>query len=81
MRCHRCATGGGTWVASDTLEAIENITRDPGEPRELTRRERRQVGRLLHEHMTYHLPNYRLPRSLFWLAPEEDREDTREEGA
>ncbi len=51
------ALGGAGWAAS-----AKELTLAP--------EHRRALGRLLHEHFTYHLPAYRLPRSLYWLRAE-----------
>lgn len=89
LDCPRCAGGGGRWIDPQTqraLVAIADLSLD--EPPDggvagtgaapastaLSPEERRSVGRLLHEHMGFHLPRYRLPRSLYWLREsEQDR--------
>jgi DNA repair protein RecO (recombination protein O) len=78
--CASCATGGGRWIdvhALLALQRIDALRRWVPQSREdldafpggldLGTGPRRAVGRLLHEHMAFHLPRYRLPRSLYWL--------------
>jgi DNA repair protein RecO (recombination protein O) len=72
--CPRCATGGGRWIEATALEALRAVVEAdfdrPGALPELDAGQKRDVGRLLHEHMTFHLSHYRLPASLYWMAPE-----------
>ena len=72
--CARCAGGTGRWIDRGTREALRAVdavdpAADPERGVELDPAARREVGRLLHEHMTFHLSNYRLPAALYWAAP------------
>ena len=72
LTCQKCAGIGGRWVEAEVVQALASValpssgSRNFG-GRRLDERSRRGVGRLLHEHMGYHLPRYRLPKSLYWL--------------
>jgi DNA repair protein RecO (recombination protein O) len=69
--CERCARGtGGRWLDGASLEAMLTLPSclDGETTLELDAAAKGAIGRLLHEHMSFHLPSYRLPRSLFWLA-------------
>lgn len=79
MTCARCAGFGGRWIEPDVVRALAAVGaigawtttgESGGEPPArilLDAGQRRGVGRILHEHMEFHLPRYRLPRSLYWL--------------
>ena len=75
--CEGCAGTAGRWIDGATLAALRSVvaadlTRPPVHLEVLDPRMRREVGRLLHEHMTFHLSDYRLPASLYWSAPARD---------
>jgi hypothetical protein len=65
------------------LAEIADVGLEKGSPPPpaLAPADRREVGRLLHEHMGFHLPSYRLPRALYWLAPITKGRSTRDEKA
>jgi DNA repair protein RecO len=78
FECPNCARAGGRWLEGVTLsslgqlrwlgvEALPQESPD-AEPPELSDPSRREIGRLLHEHMGLHLSAYRLPRALFWTS-------------
>jgi len=74
--CSACAQS-----LSDGLRDLQVLAGDfmSGGPREWPRLEaatRQQIGRLLHEHMALHMPGYRLPASLYWLAPQREGRGT-----
>ena len=76
--CMRCGAGSGRWIDGSVVDVLQRLTEtdlaQPSGPA-LDSTERREIGRLLHEHLTFHLPDYRLPQSLYWLAPQRtDRE-------
>lgn len=75
--CEGCAASAGRWIDATTLDALRavvaaDLTGAPLELQPLDAAARREVGRLLHEHMTFHLSDYRLPASLYWAAPGRD---------
>lgn len=72
MACERCAREGGHWVDADALVCVDTLAQGlaTGTLPPVNASRRRVIGRLLHEHMTFHLPNYRVPRSLYWLTDE-----------
>lgn len=75
--CEGCAATAGRWIDATTLAALRavvtaDLTRPPVSLEPLDAGARRDVGRLLHEHMTFHLSDYRLPASLYWAAPGRD---------
>ncbi len=65
--CESCGRGAGRWVTETVMTRLNGLSlrAEPGAP--IEGEEKRALGRLLHEHMGFHLPNYRLPRSLYWL--------------
>lgn len=69
--CEPCAQGKrGRWLdgaCTRALAYLESGLQTPDVPG-LDDSVRGAVGRLLHEHMTFHLPSYRVPRSLYWLT-------------
>jgi DNA repair protein RecO len=71
LNCAGCAGHGGRWIDIQVVHALAAIDGlglgAIGEMVPLSSIQRRGVGRLLHEHMSYHLPQYRLPKSLYWL--------------
>ncbi len=74
LECSQCAQLGGRRIAPEVIAALMAVDAVDFSERvsgargvELTADQRRGVGRLLHEHMGYHLPHYRLPKSLYWL--------------
>lgn len=72
--CSDCSPPQARWIEGAALRqfqalAVTPFDEGPAEWPVLDSTERQQVGRLLHEHMTLHLPGYRLPASLYWLAP------------
>jgi DNA repair protein RecO (recombination protein O) len=73
--CSDCAPPRTRWIDGGALHELQSLAASPfvgDEPRSWPRLDpeaRQQIGRLLHEHMTLHLPGYRLPASLYWLAP------------
>jgi len=79
--CTRCVSGVVRWLDAETLSDLQDLARSPlpvaaSEWPELDSRSRQQLGRLLHEHMSLHLPGYRLPQSLYWLAPTREDQGT-----
>jgi len=79
--CTRCAPPQCRWFDADGLRDLQVLAGDfmSGGPREWPRLEaatRQQIGRLLHEHMALHMPGYRLPASLYWLAPQREGRGT-----
>jgi DNA repair protein RecO (recombination protein O) len=71
--CTRCGAGSGRWIDGPVVDALQRLIEtelaQPSGPA-LATSERREIGRLLHEHLGFHLPDYRLPQSLYWLAPQ-----------
>ena len=72
--CSDCAPPQVRWIDGSALEGFQSLTElpiaDPGASwPALDAEARQQIGRALHEHMSLHLPGYRLPASLYWLAP------------
>jgi DNA repair protein RecO (recombination protein O) len=72
--CTDCAPPQVRWIDAQALEGFQSLTARPISDRgarwpELDADARKQIGRILHEHMSLHLPGYRLPASLYWLAP------------
>lgn len=65
LRCHRCVTSEARWIEGEALARLSGKSNDV-----LDAGGRRQLGRLLHEHLGFHLANYRLPQSLFWVSDE-----------
>jgi DNA repair protein RecO (recombination protein O) len=79
--CTRCASGPVRWLDAQTLCDLQELARNPLSVAasiwpSLESRSRQQLGRLLHEHMSLHLPGYRLPQSLYWLAPRREDQGT-----
>lgn len=76
--CVRCGAGAGRWIEGSVVEVLQSLTAtglaEPIGP-VLDATARREVGRLLHEHLAFHLPDYRLPQSLYWLAPQRTDRD------
>lgn len=72
--CAGCAASGGRWIEAAALDGLRAVVAadfdEPGTVPELDVTQKRDVGRLLHEHMTFHLSHYRLPTSLYWMTPE-----------
>ena len=71
--CSRCSAGAGRWLEGWIIDSLQRlIDSELADPARvpLEARERREIGRLLHEHLGFHLPDYRLPQSLYWLAPQ-----------
>jgi DNA repair protein RecO (recombination protein O) len=68
--CERCARGDGRWLDPAALGVLAQLESglQTAAPPPLEDPIRAAVGRLLHEHMSFHLPSYRVPRSLYWLA-------------
>ena len=84
LECDQCASGRGRWLEASVREALQDIDEESrtagraGRGVVLSAEQRRGVGRLLHEHMGFHLPRYRLPTALHWLregdrAPEDEK--------
>lgn len=72
--CSDCAPPQVRWIDGSALDGFQLLTSRPvPDPEaswpELDAEARQQIGRILHEHMSLHLPGYRLPASLYWLAP------------
>jgi DNA repair protein RecO (recombination protein O) len=72
--CSDCAPPQVRWLDGPALGELQALaTARPGQEGiswpALDPDERQQIGRILHEHMSLHLPGYRLPASLYWLAP------------
>lgn len=78
LLCPTCARGQGRRVGEPALAALPALGRaldgSGGGLPPLDAAGRRELGRLLHEHLAYHLPQYRLPRSLYWLQSVAGRE-------
>jgi len=75
--CEGCAATAGRWIDDPTLDALRatvaaGLTGSSPRLVALDAGARREVGRLLHDHMTFHLSDYRLPSSLYWSAPGRD---------
>jgi DNA repair protein RecO (recombination protein O) len=68
LTCERCSQAPARWIDREGLRDLEAVATclEAGPLPELDARARRAVGRLLHDHMTFHLPSYRLPRALVW---------------
>lgn len=72
--CSGCAAGSARWLDAGLLARLQELSRPDwdapaGAWAELGPAGRQQLGRILHESMTLHLPGYRLPQALYWLAP------------
>jgi recombinational DNA repair protein (RecF pathway) len=70
LACERCADAQAQWLDGEELRALSDVSAilaDGGSPA-LSDSQRRAVGRLLHEHLSHHLPGYRLPRALYWTG-------------
>ena len=79
--CTRCVPPQARWLDAATLADLQaiagtSLARTTSIWPELGSRSRQQIGRLLHEHMSLHLPGYRLPQSLYWLAPKAEDQGT-----
>lgn len=72
LRCSGCAAtaGAGRWLDGGVLATLTRLpdALEPGGSVPVSSGERAAIGRLLHEHMGFHLQGYRLPRSLYWLT-------------
>jgi len=73
LECAECGREGGRWLEESVLGDLRVLdhllARNEEAPGfELSDEARRSIGRLLHEHLVFHLPRYRLPQSLYWLA-------------
>ena len=81
LRCQGCAGAAvGRWLESDVLATLSGLSAalEPTGSVEITPEQRAAIGRLLHEHMGFHLQGYRLPRALYWtrpLAPDDEESD------
>ena len=79
--CSGCNAAGARWLDAELLDRLQSLARPAwgagpeGWPR-IDARGRQQLGRILHEFMTLHLPGYRLPQALYWLAPPRGDEGT-----
>jgi DNA repair protein RecO len=72
--CSDCAPPQVRWIDGHALGGFQELAAVPMADScaswpELDAEARQQIGRILHEHMSLHLPGYRLPASLYWLAP------------
>jgi len=67
LRCARCHVPGSRWLDAASLNRLRDIDGGVELHGGLETVARKEIGRLLHEHLSYHLPNYRLPTSLYWL--------------
>ena len=81
LLCTRCVSGVVRWLDAEVLSDLQELARNPLSVASSTwpsleSRSRQQLGRLLHEHMSLHLPGYRLPQSLYWLAPTREDQGT-----
>ena len=79
--CTRCVKPQVRWLDAEILADLQRLARTPlttpaSTWPELDPRSRQQLGRLLHEHMSLHSPGYRLPQSLYWLAPTREDQGT-----
>lgn len=84
LLCPACAHGRGRAVGEAALDALPRLgaALEDGSPLPpLDAAGRRELGRLLHEHLAFHLPQYRLPRSLYWLQSVAGREPGRSQPA
>jgi DNA repair protein RecO (recombination protein O) len=70
LRCAHCHETGSRWLDAASIATLRRIDRGDAASGALASTARKEIGRLLHEHLAYHLPNYRLPRSLYWLEGE-----------
>lgn len=75
--CTRCVPPQSRWLDAESLRDLQELARrelggDGGPWPALEAASRQQIGRLLHEHLSLHSPGYRLPASLYWLAPARD---------
>lgn len=72
LRCDRCAGPLGRWLDGGTLSRLREVA--AGGVTALEDGERSSIGRMLHEHLGFHLPNYRVPRALYWLREDAQRQ-------
>jgi len=81
VNCSGCAATGGRWLDAAFVEQWGAVTRCLTRDAipDLAVAPRRQLGKLLHDHMVYHLPRYRIPRSLYWTADLNAMEEARHE--
>ncbi len=76
LSCPRCSFGKGQRVSAEELDTWRDLDEilDGEEAMELSDQQRRRIGKCLHLHMSYHLPQYRIPKALFWLnVPNDER--------
>lgn len=83
LECDACARGQGRWIDGEAWAALRAVAGfDPLDPAAdlpgLDDAGRREVGRLLHEHLSFHLANYRIPKSLYWLRSARESKGERE---
>jgi DNA repair protein RecO (recombination protein O) len=74
LSCPRCSSGKGQRMNAEELytwRALDEILNGE-EAMELSDQQRRRIGKSLHLHMSYHLPQYRIPKALFWLSAQGD---------
>ena len=73
FRCANCAGPFGRWLDASTLRLLGGLASgfDTFPTSAMAEHESSSIGRVLHEHLQFHLPNYRVPRSLYWLRPKE----------
>ena len=69
LRCASCAGPLGRWLDGATLSRLGGLAMgvERANLDEMDEHECGSIGRVLHEHLRFHLPNYRVPRSLYWL--------------
>ena len=70
LSCPRCARGAGKRVSAQELRVWRGLEEvlDGSEAVALSESQRRQIGKWLHLHMSYHLPHYKIPKALYWLS-------------
>jgi len=76
LSCTRCSLGKGQRVNAEELYTWRALdqTLDGENAMELSEQQRRRIGKCLHLHMSYHLPQYRIPKALYWLSvPKDER--------
>ncbi len=70
LSCTRCAMGTGKRVSAEELGVWRGLDEvlDGNEAIALSESQRRQIGKCLHLHMSYHLSHYKIPKALYWLS-------------
>jgi len=74
LSCRCCSSGKGQRVSAEELDTWRDLDEilDGEEVMKLSDQQRKRIGKCLHLHMSYHLPQYRIPKALFWLNASND---------